>query len=1515
MRIFRALAAVVGISLCFVYLGCGNPALIPTISQVLPQTITAGSNGATVQITGKYFSNEAVILWNGNQLSTTMIDGEHLSATVQGSSLAVPGTAHVQVQDNLTGQHSQAVPLMIASATTSTGTTIAPLAISTTSLVSGFAGSSYSAGLAATGGTPAYSWTITSGQLPSGLTLATSSGVISGTPTASGTFSLGITVIDSSAPQQTATATLTLSIAAQKAPSLVISSGTLPGATAAQPYSGSLSATGGTGSYTWSVTSGQLPGGLSLSASSGVISGTPTAAGTASFSVTVTDSGSPAQTASAPISIAVAAAAPQPLAITSSTLPSGTNGTAYSQALQASGGTPSYTWSISSGSLPTGMSLASGVISGTPTVSGSFNFTVSVTDSGSPAQTKAAAMTLVVAPSSLTITTSTLPSGTNGAGYSQALQASGGTPGYAWSITSGSLPTGMSLVSGVISGTPTVSGTFNFTASVTDSGSPSQTKAAAMTLVVAPNSLTIMTSTLPAGTDGTTYSKALQVSGGTPSYTWSISSGSLPTGMSLGTTTGMISGTPTASGTFNFAARVTDSSSPAQTKSAAMTLVVAPSSLTITTATLPSGTNGTSYSQTLQASGGTAGSRWSISSGSLPTGMSLGTTTGMISGTPTVSGTFNFAARVTDSSSPAQTKSAAMTLVVAPSSLTITTSTLPSGTNGTSYSQTLQASGGTAGYTWSITSGSLPTGMSLASGVIAGTPTVSGSFNFTVSVTDSGSPAQTKSAAMTLVVAPNSLTITTSTLPSGTNGTGYSQTLQASGGTAGYTWSITSGSLPTGMSLASGVIAGTPTVSGSFNFTVSVTDSGSPAQTKSATMTLVVAPNSLTITTSTLSSGTNGTGYSQTLQASGGTSGYTWSITAGSLPNGLTLASTTGVISGTPTVSGVFNFTASVTDSGSPAQTKSIATSIVVAAVQTAGSGTTWYIRLDGGTNTQCTGTTNAPYPGSGTAMPCAYNHPYQMLDWNGQWVKFAGGDTIQFADSATNTTPYYMGEQNGGLGTDWSAQIGGICPSPNAGHSAGAGCILPPPPSGTALNPTRIIGQNAGSCHTSQHTGLVNPTILSGIAGAFAVLDLQGTNYVQLSCIEITQPDNCSTQGSGSGGGCADLANFISYGGIVLEYGTAQGPSNLTMTDIAVDGTGAAGILGSHLNTLSSDVLTGSDIYLIGNGGSGWNSDGGGCGTSCESVGTLNLSYVDVEGNGCLLLKPFDVSQGLTGGTNAFSYCFGQNDGGYGDGFVLIAAGNETVNVSHSKFKYNTQDGFDGLHISDDVTTNPVINITDSWSEGNGGQAIKIGTGAASTAINNVTISNCHVLTQSATFPNNPTGWITLDYGDSCRAAGNQWAFQMKSGSSLVLKNNTILGYGTTMFDLGCAFLSPTCGSGGTTVTETNDLHMGFPDPGNSGRLASGWYCEVGIPCTVITADHNLWYSMDSFCPDNTLTGESNYVCADPLMVSESNVDSLNPNLTSGSPAIGAGVSITGVTTDFNGVTRPSPPAIGAIE
>ncbi len=233
--------------------------------------------------------------------------------------------------------------------------------------------------------------------------------------------------------------------------------------------------------------------------------------------------------------------------------------------------------------------------------------------------------------------------------------------------------------------------------------------------------------------------------------------------------------------------------------------------------------------------------------GSLPAGLTLVPSSGLISGTAgTTAGTANFTATVTDSSSPAQTASATESITIAPASLSITSATLAQATSGTAYLQTLQAAGGTGAYSWQITSGQLASGLSIsASGVISGTPTTSTPSTFSVTVSDSGSPAQTQSATFTIaatapVVPP--LSIVSSTLAATTTGSSYSQTLQASGGTPGYTWSIASGILPAGLTLASstGVISGTPSGSGTATFTVAVSDNGSPTKSASASTSIAV---------------------------------------------------------------------------------------------------------------------------------------------------------------------------------------------------------------------------------------------------------------------------------------------------------------------------------------------------------------------------------------------------------------------------------------------------------------------------------------------------------------------------------------------------------------------------------------------------------------------------------------------------------------------------------------------------
>ncbi|SCB58252.1 Putative Ig domain-containing protein [Rhizobium aethiopicum] len=175
---------------------------------------------------------------------------------------------------------------------------------------------------------------------------------------------------------------------------------------------------------------------------------------------------------------------------------------------------------------------------------------------------------------------------------------------------------------------------------------------------------------------------------------------------------------------------------------------------------------------------------------------------------------------------------ATVTITVSPPTISLSPATLPSGATGAAYGQIVTASGGTAPYSYAITAGALPPGLSLsaATGALAGTPTAGGTFNFTISVTDSstGVGPFTSSRPYSITVAAPTIAINPSSLPAATTGTAYSQTITASGGTSPYSYAVTAGTLPSGLTLSSsGVLSGTPTISGTFNITITATDSSS----------------------------------------------------------------------------------------------------------------------------------------------------------------------------------------------------------------------------------------------------------------------------------------------------------------------------------------------------------------------------------------------------------------------------------------------------------------------------------------------------------------------------------------------------------------------------------------------------------------------------------------------------------------------------------------------------------------
>jgi len=422
--------------------------------------------------------------------------------------------------------------------------------------------------------------------------------------------------------------------------------------------------------------------------------------------------------------------------IITTTLPPGYVGMAYSEMLRASGSTP-ITWTISNGRLPLGLSLNSstGVISGRPTAAAegnTYRFLVRATNSkGYDTRELSIVITEPVPP---TITTSTLPKGREGVPYSHTLVASGTTP-ITWSIYSGMLPTGLYLNqnTGEIFGTPTRLGTYTFTVLAVGFGSTTRTLRIVIDPVLVPP--TINTSILPPGRVGVYYSQTLSATGTTP-ITWSIFSGSLPPGLNLNSAAGIISGTPTMAGTFNFSVRATNS---AGSDTRTLRIVIDPVFMppTINISILPPGRVGVYYSQTLSATG-TTPITWSIFSGSLPPGLNLNSATGIISGTLTMAGTFNFSVRATNSAG-SDTRSLSITVAaVAVVPPTITTLSLIGGKDSQDYRQTLSANG-TAPITWSIITGRLPSGLILntSTGVISGRINDLGIFNFTVRATNS----------------------------------------------------------------------------------------------------------------------------------------------------------------------------------------------------------------------------------------------------------------------------------------------------------------------------------------------------------------------------------------------------------------------------------------------------------------------------------------------------------------------------------------------------------------------------------------------------------------------------------------------------------------------------------------------------------------------------------------------------------------------------------------------------------
>ncbi|HUW08982.1 MAG TPA: hypothetical protein VM537_04595, partial [Anaerolineae bacterium] len=296
----------------------------------------------------------------------------------------------------------------------------------------------------------------------------------------------------------------------------------------------------------------------------------------------------------------------------------------------------------------------------------------------------------------------------------------------------------------------------------------------------------------------------------------------------------------------------------------------------------------------------------------------------------------------------------------------------------------------------------------------------------------------------------------------------------------------------------------------------------------------------------------------------------------------------------------------------------------------------TYYVRTDGGSPEQCTGLVAAPYPGSGTAQPCAWDHPFRALPPDGS-PRIAGGDTLVIGPGS-----YMMGI--GAPGDD------------NCDPDYAWDCRMSPLPSGPdGAHPTRILGQGWDQ-------GCSDPPELWGTERADVIVDLSGAGNVEVRCLEITDHSSCVEDHSG---GLACQRDSYPHGSWAATGLYAADSAHVHLQHLNIHGLASAGVRAGRLRDWTVE-----DVRIAGNGWVGW--DGDLWDGDDSNSGTLLFRRWTVEWNGCGESYPGGEPVG----------CWGQTAGGYGDGVGTGATGGDWI-IEDSAFLHNTSDGLDLLYHS----------------------------------------------------------------------------------------------------------------------------------------------------------------------------------------------------------------------------------------
>ena len=692
---------------------------VVTVTTPPAQTTTAGSPASLV-LTATDSATGQTLAWSASGLPAGLAI-DPASGTISGTPTSPVWQAPVTVTaaDGLGGSGTASFSWTVASPTGNTVTVSAP---ATASATTGTPITPVVPSASDTQARQVVTWSASG--LPAGLAVNVGTGAVTGTPSAPGVSTATLTATDATGAAGSATVTWTVSntvTVANPGPR------TSPPGAAIAPLQlvATDSAVGQT--LTWSATG--LPAGLALDPASGVVSGTPAAAGTSTVTVVATDATGAAGSATFTWTVA------NTVTVTVPATRSDVSGAAIAPLVPAgTDSSPGQTLTWSATGLPAGLALdpATGTVSGTPTAACSCRVTLVATDTTGAAGSALIAWTVTnrVAVQNASSRTSTTGSAIAPVTLT-ATDSSATATITSWSATG--LPAGIALgaSTGTLSGTPTTPGTATVTVTAVDSAGSSGS--ATFTWTVA-NTVTVAARSAQSGTTGTaitTLTNSATDSQSGQTFTWSATG--LPAGLAISASTGSVTGTPTAPCACSVTVKATDKSGASGTTSFAWTVV---NKVTVTSVSSQSSTSGKSVTAvTVKATDSQSGQTFTWAATGLPSGLTIGSSTGTISGTPTAACSCSVTVTATDTSGAKGSTTFTWKVV---NTVTVTNPGAQTTAVNTSVSLQLAASDSAAGQTLTWSATGLPSGLTISSssGLISGKPTKAATSTVTVKATD-----------------------------------------------------------------------------------------------------------------------------------------------------------------------------------------------------------------------------------------------------------------------------------------------------------------------------------------------------------------------------------------------------------------------------------------------------------------------------------------------------------------------------------------------------------------------------------------------------------------------------------------------------------------------------------------------------------------------------------------------------------------------------------------------------------